>query len=139
MYRFVTTLLATHILADCRQERRSAEAEACKAGGEVVRRAIERGEPLLLLEYPPLPYPPGHGIYTDLLKQRCQVEWEVGQPGDRFVELFIEEVHGWNLIVGAEIRKRHGKMIMDDLYREARHIFNQESDKPETDPGFPRR
>ena len=139
MYKPAVILLVTLFLAGCRQESqppgRKAQVDAGQAGAEAARQAISRGDPLRLLEYPPLPYPPGHNIYTDLLKQRCQVEWEMGRPGELSEELYIQEVQGWNSAVEAEIRKRYGQSIMDDLYRESQQIFQQQRDN--LDPPTP--
>ena len=132
MHKFLLILLVLTSLAGCRQENqpasRPAKTDARQDGAEAAREAIGRGEPLRLLEYPPLPYPPGHNIYTDLLKERCQVEWEIGRPGDLPEELYIQHVQGWNSAVEAEIRKRFGPSVMDDLYQESQQIFQEERD-----------
>jgi len=134
MHKFLLTLLVVMSLGGCRQDNqpdgRQAKTDARKAGAEAAREAIGRGEPLRLLEYPPLPYPPGHNIYTDLLKERCQVEWEIGRPGDTAEDIYIQHVQGWNSAVEEEIRKRFGPAIMDDLYQEAQQIFQQQRDAP---------
>ena len=134
MQKLVVILLGILFLAGCRQDSqkdgRQATIDAQQAGGEAARDAIGRGKPLRLLEYPPLPYPPGHNIYTDLLKERCQVEWEIGRPGDLPEELYIQHVQGWNSAVEAEIRKRFGPSIMDDLYQQSQQIFQQQRDNP---------
>lgn len=134
MYKLAVILLITLFLAGCQQHNKSTsgntQVDARQAGAEAARQAIKRGDPLRLLEYPPLPYPPGHNIYTDLLKQRCQVEWEMGRPGELPEELYIQHVQGWNSAVEAEIRKRYGQSIMDDLYRESQQIFQQQRDNP---------
>ena len=134
MDKALLILLLLVSLHGCQQHNKStsgnAKVDARQAGAEAARQAIERGDPLRLLEYPPLPYPPGHNIYTDLLKQRCQVEWEMGRPGELPEELYIQHVQGWNSAVEAEIRKRYGQSIMDDLYRESQQIFQQQRDNP---------
>ena len=134
MDKALLILLLLVSLAGCQQHNKStsgnAKVDARQAGAEAARQAIERGDPLRLLEYPPLPYPPCHNIYTDLLKQRWQVEWEMGRPGELPEELYVQEVQGWNSTVEAEIRKRYGQSIMDDLYRESQQIFQQQRDNP---------
>ena len=95
MHKLAVIMLGILFLAGCRQENqpasRPAKTDARQDGAEAAREAIGRGEPLRLLEYPPLPYPPGHNIYTDLLKERCQVEWDIGRPGDLPEELYGPE------------------------------------------------
>ncbi|MDP7205518.1 MAG: hypothetical protein QGH11_08120 [Pirellulaceae bacterium] len=134
MHRVLFILILLMSLAGCRQvtepDGRQAKTDARQAGAEAAGEAIERGEPLRRLEYPPLPYPPGHNIYTDLLKERCQVEWEIGRPGDMAEDIYIQHVQGWNSAVEEEIRKRFGPSIMEDLYQEAQQIFQQQRDAP---------
>ena len=134
MRKFLLTLLVVMSLGGCRQDSqpdgRQAKTAARQAGAEAAREAIGRGEPLRLLEYPPLPYPPGHNIYTDLLQERCQVEWEIGRPGDMAEDIYIQHVQGWNSAVEEEIRKRFGPTIMDDLYQQSQQIFQQQRDNP---------
>ncbi len=134
MRKFLLTLLVVMSLGGCRQDNqpdgRQAKTAARQAGAEAAREAIGRGEPLRLLEYPPLPYPPGHNIYTDLLQERCQVEWEIGRPGDMAEDIYIQHVQGWNSAVEEEIRKRFGPTIMDDLYQQSQQIFQQQRDNP---------
>ena len=134
MHKFLLTLLVVMSLGGCRQDSqpdgRQAKTDARQAGAEAAREAIGRGESLRLLEYPPLPYPPGHNIYTDLLQERCQVEWEIGRPGDMAEDIYIQHVQGWNSAVEEEIRKRFGPTIMDDLYQQSQQIFQQQRDNP---------
>ena len=134
MEKTLVILLLLAGLCGCQQHNKStsanAKVDARKAGAEAARQSIERGDPLVLKEYPPLPYPPGHSIYTDLLKERCQVDWKLVRPGEVPEELFIQEVQGWNVAIEAEIRKRHGPTIMDDLYSESQQLFKQQRDNP---------
>ena len=125
-------------LAGCQQQKESSarrtKADARKVGAAAARQSIERGDPLVLKEYPPLPYPPGHNIYTDLLKERCQVQWELVRPGELPEQDFIQQVQGWNVVVEEEIRKRHGPAIMDDLYKESQQLFKQQRENPALPP-----
>ena len=124
-------------LAGCQQQKESsarrAKGEGRKAGAVAARQSIERGDPLVLKEYPPLPYPPGHNIYTDLLEERCQVQWKLVRPGELPEEFFIQQVQGWNVVIEEEIRNRHGATIMDDLYNESQQLFKQQR----VNPGLP--
>ena len=82
----VKTLVILAVLAGCQQQKESsarrAKADARKAGAAAARQSIERGDPLVLKEYPPLPYLPSHNIYTDLLEERYQVQWKLVRPGE---------------------------------------------------------
>jgi hypothetical protein len=124
-------------LAGCQQQKESsarrAKDEARKIGAASALQSIERGDPLVLKEYPPRPYPPGHNIYTDLLKERCQVQWKLVQPGELPEQDFIQQVQGWNVVIEEEIRNRHGATIMEDLSSESQRLFKQQR----ADPGLP--
>jgi len=86
---------------------------------------------LKLKEYPVLPYPPGHNYYTDLLRERCGVEYEVPKlpPGVADAD-FKQEVHGWNEVIEAEIKRKFGAGIFGQLQEEAKKTW-QESLRPE--------
>jgi hypothetical protein len=81
---------------------------------------------LKLKEYPPLPYPPGHQEYVALLRERCRVGYEVPQlpPGVAEAD-FIQEVRGWNEVVEAEIKRKHGAGIFEELHEEARKRWQE--------------
>ena len=76
---------------------------------------------LILKQYPPLPSPPGHDRYVQLLKTQCGVTWESlssdhpGRPED-----IRAEVRAWNETMEAEIRKRFGEQIFSDLQEQAK-------------------
>ena len=89
-------------------------------GGRAAERSIA-ADILKLREYPPLPYPPGHGEFVKLLRARCGVGWEVVRlsAGGSSVGL-SQEVQGWNDVMRAEIRRRFGADIFTRLDEEAR-------------------
>lgn len=93
-------------------------------GVEGARESI-RLDQLVLKEYPPLPYPPGHNLYTALLKSECNVESVVGRPGDVPEQQFIEQVRGWNSVMRAEIEKRFGADVFERLQAEAQNQFKE--------------
>ena len=134
MEKTLVILYLLAMLAGCQQQKESSarrtKADARKVGAASAHQAIERGDPLVLKEYPPLPYPPGHNIYTDLLEERCQVLWKSVRPGELPEEEFIQQVQGWNVVVKEEIRNRYGPTIMDDLYNESQQLFRQQRDNP---------
>jgi hypothetical protein len=73
---------------------------------------------LLLKEFPPLPAPGWHGEYTKLLKEKCKCDYQVigaaNLPKDQ-----QDEIRGWNETMQAELRRRHGATIIEDLNKEA--------------------
>jgi hypothetical protein len=73
---------------------------------------------LLLKEHPPLPAPGWHGEYTKLLKEKCKCDYQVigaaNLPKDQ-----QDEIRGWNETMQAELRRRHGATIIEDLNMEA--------------------
>ena len=82
---------------------------------------------LKLKEYPPLPSPPGHGEYVKLLQQRCGVGYEVSSlpPGVPEAD-FIQEVRGWNEVIEAEVKRKHGAGIFEELNEEARKRWEEQ-------------
>ena len=82
------------------------------------RAAIAEGK-LKLKEYPPTPSPPGHGEYTALFRERCGVEYEVISTPD-FSEELKQEVWGWNEMMRAEIERKFGPDIFQQLNEEAK-------------------
>lgn len=109
-------LIAVMILAGCRFD----QASARDKGVEEAASAIAAGQ-LKLKEYPPLPSPPGHGEYVQLLRERCGVEYEVPKlpPGVTKAD-FIQEVRGWNDTMRAEIMRKFGPGILQQLQEEGR-------------------
>jgi|688.fasta_scaffold06126_11 hypothetical protein len=81
-------------------------------------------EILMLKEYPPLPYPPGHNIYTKLLRDRCKVVYVVldQNPAGVSEDDFRQEVNGWNSTMELEIKRRFGSDIFDQLHSEAQRL-----------------
>jgi hypothetical protein len=89
-------------------------------GAQEANDSIKAGR-LKLKEYPPLPSPAWHGDYIRLLKDRCGVDYEVpALPAGVSEGDFIEEIRGWNEVMQAEIRKRFGQRILEELQEEAR-------------------
>lgn len=82
---------------------------------------------LMLKEYPPLPYPPGHGEYVQLLRDRCGVAYEVPRlpPGVAEAD-FVQEVHGWNETMEAELKRKFGNDIFERLQEEARRLWQKQ-------------
>jgi hypothetical protein len=95
-------------------------------GAKEAADAIAAGS-LKLKEYPPLPYPPGHGQYVQLLRERCGVECEIPKlPQGVDKADFIQEVRGWNDLMRAEIKRKHGADIFDRLSKEARKRWQEQ-------------
>jgi hypothetical protein len=73
---------------------------------------------LLLKEHPPLPAPGWHGEHIKHLKERCKCDYQVigapNLPKDQ-----QDEFRGWNETMQAELRRRHGATIIEDLNQEA--------------------
>jgi hypothetical protein len=85
--------------------------------------AIDAGK-LMLKEYPPLPYPPGHQEYVQLLRDQCGVEYEVARIPWLVAEAdFIQEVRGWNETMEAEVERKFGVDIFDRLHEEASQLW----------------
>jgi hypothetical protein len=75
---------------------------------------------LLLKEYRPLPSPPGHSLYVELLKQRCGVDYQVpALPAGVSETEFIDQVQAWNAVMTAAIEKKFGAGILTQLRNEA--------------------
>lgn len=89
---------------------------AGRAKGVAEASAAVAGGLFKLKEYPPLPYPPGHQEYVALLRERCGVLYEVPKPPPGVQEAaFIEETRGWNEVMMAAIRDKHGQGIFEEL------------------------
>jgi hypothetical protein len=88
-------------------------------GAKEAAAAIAAGT-LTLKEYPPLPYPPEHQEYVKLLRERCGVGSEVPRLPAGVPEAdFIEEVRGWNDVMEAAIKQKHGVGIFEEQRAEA--------------------
>jgi predicted Zn finger-like uncharacterized protein len=88
-----------------------------KKGVAEARDAIAQNK-LLLKEYPPLPAPAWHGDYIKLLKEECNCDYQV-IAAPKLAQDQQDEIKGWNQIMRAELRRRHGETIIDDLHKEA--------------------
>jgi predicted Zn finger-like uncharacterized protein len=128
-------LLPVRMAREAQVEAVAAQAEAQHAAEEVARDeavlqlpgfakgvadatdAIAKDK-LLLKEYPPLPAPGWHGEYSKLLKEKCKCDYQVigaaNLPKDQ-----QDEIRGWNETMQAELRRRHGATIIEDLNMEA--------------------
>ena len=71
-------------------------------------------ETLLLKEYPPLPAPAWHSDYIKLLKEKCNCDYQVVNT-PKYSKEVHDEVNGWNDTMKAEIRRRPGGEILDQL------------------------
>src|SRR5262249_34962487 len=96
---------------------------AYEKGRKDATAAVAAGK-LIIREYPPLPSPAEHGEYIRLLKERCGVGYEVPSlpPGVAEAD-FIEEVRGWNDVMQAEIRRKFGPDIFNQLNQDARKAW----------------
>ena len=76
----------------------------------------------------PIPPPPWHGQYLELLKEECGVEWETlkGQANLKR----ITELGGYNDVMRAEIEHRFGRGIFDKLEKKAEAEFRNPKKKP---------
>jgi len=105
------------------EEKAAAEAQramvaAAQARGTTAAQQDAGRDVLKLKEYPPLPAPAWHQKYVALLKERCNVEWEVVQgPADSVA--LREEVIAYNAVMRAEIERRFGADILLKLQIEA--------------------
>jgi hypothetical protein len=100
-------------------------ASAREKGAREAADAIAAGT-LKLKEYPPLPSPPGHQEYVELLRERCGVGYEVPRLPPGVAEAgFIQEVRGWNEAVKAKVKQKHGAGIFEQLHEEARKRWQE--------------
>jgi len=65
----------------------------------------------------PLPAPPWHARYVELLKKECGVEWET-LTGEATLKK-ITELAGYNDVMRVEIEHRFGRDILDTLQKKA--------------------
>jgi hypothetical protein len=115
-------LIAVMSLAGCRFDQPSAR----EKGVQEAASAISAGQ-LKLKEYPPLPSPPGHGEYVQLLRERCGVEYELPDPPPGITKAdFIQEVRGWNDTMRAEIIRKFGPGIFEQLQEEGRKRWEEQ-------------
>ena len=88
---------------------------------------------LLLQEYPPLPSPPAHNEYVELLRTRCGVDYRVPRlPAGTDTRDFIAYIRGWNEVMEAEIRKKFGPNILGDLRQEAKQNWESKLQSAKT-------
>lgn len=74
---------------------------------------------LKLQEYQPPLSPPWHAKYVQLLKERCNVEWEEVQGPGNISDSLREGVNAYNEVMQVEIERRFGADILDKLRAEA--------------------
>lgn len=120
----VLSLAAMIVLAACSST--ASTSAGREKGAKDAADTIAAGK-LKLKEYPPLPYPPGHQEYVQLLRDRCGVEYGVPRlpPGVAEVD-FIQEVRGWNETMEAEVRRKFGVDIFERLHEEARRLWQKQ-------------
>lgn len=126
-HRLVMGLFVIACVAGCQQATAtftatvgSAETLSPRAkGAKEASDAIAAGQ-LKWKEYPPPPSPAWYGNYIRLLKERCNVDYEVPSLPKGMSEAdFIEEIRGWNDTMTVEIKKRFGDNILQQLHEEA--------------------
>ena len=76
---------------------------------------IEAGK--LKLKPFPLPDPPWHGRYVELLKKEYGVEWE--RVTDKAAAKLIAEMGGYNDVMLVEIEHRFGRAVLEKLQKKA--------------------
>jgi hypothetical protein len=111
-------ILITGFLAGCSSSDEQWSQSGREKGIREAKAAIANDK-LKLKEYPPTPSPPGHAEYTALLREKCGVEYEVISTPD-FSEELKQEVWGWNETMRAEIKRRFGQDILQQLNDEAK-------------------
>ena len=71
----------------------------------------------------PIPPPPWHGQYLELLKKECGVEWETVDPkGDNRGRA---ELDGYNDVMRVEIEHRYEGGILDKLKKRAEDAWRK--------------
>jgi hypothetical protein len=99
--------------------RAAAVPQGREKGAREATEAVAAGK-LKLKEYPPLPSPANHGEYIKLLRERCQVDYEVPRLSAGVSEAdLMQEVQGWNDVMMAEVRRQFGAGIFEELHDEA--------------------
>jgi hypothetical protein len=101
-----------------------AEAQAALKRGHAVKGSADAtcdigNDALKLKEYPPTPSPAWHEKYVKLLKERCNVEWEVVQGPAVVSEALVQEVAAYNELMRVEVERRFGDGILLKLQNEA--------------------
>jgi hypothetical protein len=66
-----------------------------------------------------LPSPAWHAKYVKLLKERCNVAWEVVQRPANISDALLDEVNAYNEVMRVEIERRFGANIFEKLRAEA--------------------
>lgn len=114
-------LVLTFAIAGCESpvKMQSVDSDAKPKGAREAALEIAAGR-LKIQEYPALPSPPAHGEYIALLREKCAADYEVIASDDpkRHVEL-LSEAQAWNGAMYAELRRRHGPDIIEELHAEA--------------------
>ena len=88
-------------------------------GAQEATASIAAGD-LVIKQYPPLPSPPGHEVYVQLLQDRCGVSFEnPSLPSGTEEAIFIQEIQGWNEVMKAELRRQFGADILETLNQES--------------------
>lgn len=102
----------------------SSSKEAYAKGVKEATDAIAKGK-LLLKEYPPLPSPPGHSEYVQLLRDNGVDYIAPKLPAGVSQEDFIQEVRGWNSKMEAEIKRKLDKDIFTKLRAQAQKKWKE--------------
>ncbi|MCM2374721.1 hypothetical protein [Aporhodopirellula aestuarii] len=109
-------------MAGCQRDKAAGQSvsngiSACDRATKDAAASIAAGY-ITLKEYPPLPAPPGHDEYIQLLRERCNVTYEVVSDVPQGVSKndFIQEVRCWNEVMEAEIRMKHGEAVFTKLH-----------------------
>jgi hypothetical protein len=114
-------ILATVALAGCESPvtMQSSDGAAKAKGAREAEAEVAAGR-LKIKEYPALPSPAQHGEYIALLREMCGAEYEVISSDDpKRHEALLSEVQAWNGAMYAELRRRHGPDILEELHAEA--------------------
>ena len=85
---------------------------------------------LKIKEYPPLPAPAQHGEYIALLREYCGADYEVVSAADpKRHDETVREVQAWNGVMYAELRRKHGPDILEQLHTEAERRWKSKAKK----------
>jgi hypothetical protein len=115
-------------------EYQRAKSAAQEKGDAEARSAVKAGK-LKLKEFPPKPYPPGHEFFVQLLREKCQVAYEVMQlPAGMKSAAFAEEISAWNAVMQAEIQSKFGADILDQLHKEALNRWQEKLNSGKNGP-----
>ncbi|MSR31762.1 MAG: hypothetical protein EXR99_09680 [Gemmataceae bacterium] len=87
---------------------------------------------ILFKEYPPLPSPPGHGEYIQLLKERCKADYLLVKDtglNEKDQEKLRLLVQNWNEIMNGELEKKFGPDMRAKLQKEGEDKWREASKK----------